>query len=98
MKNRCNDLLLQREFGLTPSSGLILPFGSQPVRVDFIASSQQSYNYSLHVDAEGIGAALLRLPIKARCEVHLSLTSQSAFLPEFILEMLNLLCRCRLCR
>jgi hydrocephalus-inducing protein len=66
-----------KEFGLTPSSGLIMPYEAQSIRVDFIAGSIKKYNNFLHVDAEGIGAALLRLPIKAECIVPtLSLSAE----------------------
>lgn len=61
---------MQREFGLVPSQGTILPRNKGVIKVDFIPEMVQSYkDYNLVIDVDGVGEALVSLPIQATCEV-----------------------------
>ena len=61
--------LAHDEFEVQPSSGIILPQGEQPLKLNFIATQVCKYNLSMLVDVEAVGDSLLSLPISAECLV-----------------------------
>eukprot|EP00501_MAST-03F_sp_TOSAG23-6_P000263 GSMAST32.ASY1.ANO1.269.1 assembled CDS len=60
---------LDKEFDILPSSGTIQPGDRKKIQIDFISNTVKVYNYFLTVDVEGVGDALLSLPITASCGV-----------------------------
>lgn len=61
---------MDREFGITPNSGSVFPGEQTSIQVDFIPETVKIYeDYSLVIDIQGVGQALLKIPITAECQV-----------------------------
>jgi len=58
---------MQREFGLTPSSGTLLPKSKMPIKLDFVPETVKKYtnDYQLLIECDGVGQGLISLPIIA---------------------------------
>lgn len=60
---------LQNEFNITNDRGKLAPKQRQKIVIEFIPSTQRSYDMCLMVDLEGVGQDMLAVPIKAECLV-----------------------------
>ena len=67
-----------REFEIAPSTGVLLPHGTQHIRVAFTPLDARAYSTSLVVDVDSVGEGLLALPLTARCVVPPLLPSVKA--------------------
>ena len=60
---------MDKEFDVTPSTGVILPDGKQQIQIDFISTNVKQYEMYLTVDVESVGEGLLSVPILAECKL-----------------------------
>lgn len=61
--------LLQREFDIVPSAGVVKPHSEIPIKIDFNSNTVKKYNANLVVDVEGVGTDVCSIPITAQCVV-----------------------------
>ncbi|KAF0682818.1 Aste57867_25117 [Aphanomyces stellatus] len=62
-------LYKHKEFTLTPSEGVLVPFGKQEICIDFTSVNVKQYEYFLVVSVKGVGSDLLNVPVTAQCFV-----------------------------
>lgn len=55
-----------REFKITPDEGHLAPQSEVKVKVELCSNTVKKYEVELVVDVEGVGDAMLTLPITAR--------------------------------
>jgi len=61
---------MDREFGITPNTGNIMPGEKAPIKIDFVSETVKRYeDYSVVIDVDGVGQALMNIPITAECQV-----------------------------
>ena len=57
------------EFNALPSSGTILPFGSQKIQIEFVPRTERKFNEFLLLDIPGVGDGLAQISVKAEALV-----------------------------
>ena len=71
---------LQSEFNIKNDRGKLDPKQKQEIIIEFIPSSQRTYDMCLMVDLEGVGQDMLAVPIKAECLVPTVILNPSDYL------------------
>ena len=71
---------LQNEFNIENDRGKLAPKEKQEIIIEFVPSSQRTYDMCLMVDLEGVGQDMLAVPIKAECLVPTVLLNPSDYL------------------
>jgi len=72
-----------QELTLLPAKGVVLPYASQTVRVEFRPQAVQKYSLQLVMDMPGVADAAATLPITAECAVPLISLAQDDQLLQF---------------
>jgi len=71
---------LQNEFNIENEKGKLEPKEKQEIIIEFVPSSQRTYDMCLMVDLEGVGQDMLAVPIQAECLVPTVLLNPSDYL------------------
>lgn len=61
---------MEREFGISPNTGNIMPGDKANIKVDFISETVKKYlDYGVVIDVDGVGQSLMNIPITAESQV-----------------------------